>query len=51
MIAEGFFAKALLIKKESLEVGTLDEGVITVSLAAKTPRMRNVTNQTELRRE
>jgi ligand-binding sensor domain-containing protein len=48
VIAEGFFAKALLIKKESLEVGTLDEGVITVSLAAKTPRMRNVSNQTEL---
>jgi ligand-binding sensor domain-containing protein len=45
VLASGFFAKALLVKNESLEVGTLDEGVVTVSLTAQTPRMRNVTEQ------
>ena len=41
VLAGGFFANALLIKSESLEVGTFDEGVVTVSLAARAPRMRN----------
>jgi ligand-binding sensor domain-containing protein len=41
VLAGGFFANALLIKNESLEIGTLDEGVVTVSLAARAPRMRN----------
>jgi ligand-binding sensor domain-containing protein len=45
VLASGFFAKTLLVKNESLEVGTLDEGVVTASLAAQTPRRRNVTEQ------
>lgn len=45
VLASGFFAKALLVKNDSLEVGTLDEGVVTVSLARETPRMRNVIEQ------
>ena len=48
VLAGGFFAKALLIKNESLAVGTLDEGVVTVSLAAETPRLRNVTQESDL---
>ncbi len=48
VVAEGFFAKALLIKNESLVLGTLDEGVVTVPLAAKAPRMRNLSDQAEL---
>jgi ligand-binding sensor domain-containing protein len=47
VLADGFFAKALLIKDGSLAVGTLDEGVVTVSLAAETPRLRNVTSVAE----
>ena len=41
VLAEGFFANALLVKNETLEVGTLDQGAITVSLAPETPRLRN----------
>jgi len=48
VLADGFFAKALLIKDGSLAVGTLDEGVVTVSLAAEAPRLRNVTEETGL---
>jgi ligand-binding sensor domain-containing protein len=48
VLAGGFFAKALLVNKESLVVGTLDEGVLSVSLAATAPRMRNITNQSDL---
>jgi len=48
VLASGFFAKALLIKNDSIEVGTLDEGVVTVSLTAQTPRMRSVTEQAGL---
>ena len=48
VLASGFFAKALLLKNESLEVGTLEEGVVSIPLAAKTPRIRNVTQQSEL---
>ena len=40
VLAEGFFAKALLIQKESLSIGTMDEGVVAVSLAPRAPRMR-----------
>jgi ligand-binding sensor domain-containing protein len=47
VLADGFFAKALLIKDGSLAVGTLDEGVVTVSLAAETPRLRNATSVAE----
>ena len=48
VLAAGFFAKALLIRNESLSIGTLDEGVVTVSLAAQTPRLRNSSNQANL---
>ena len=48
VLATGFFAKALLLKHDSLEVGTLEEGVVTVPLAANAPRMRNVTAQSDL---
>ncbi len=48
VLAAGFFAKALLVRNGSLTVGTLDEGVVTVSLAAQTPRLRNSTNQADL---
>ncbi len=48
VLADGFFAKALLVNKESLLVGTLDEGVLSVPLAATAPRMRNITNQSDL---
>ena len=48
VLAGGFFAKALLIKNESLVVGTLDEGVVTVSLAVQTPRLRNTSDQSNL---
>jgi len=48
VLAGGFFAKALLIKDQSLEVGTLDEGVVTVSLAAQSPRLRNASLQRDL---
>jgi ligand-binding sensor domain-containing protein len=48
LLADGFFAKALLIKDGSLAIGTLDEGVVTVSLAAEAPRLRNVTKESDL---
>jgi ligand-binding sensor domain-containing protein len=48
VLAGGFLAKALLIKKGALAVGTLDEGVVTVSLAAETPRLRNVAEESGL---
>lgn len=48
VLASGFFATALLVKDDSIEVGTLDEGVITVPLASNSPRMRNIAAQTEL---
>ncbi len=48
VLAGGFFANALLARNESLEVGTLDEGVVTIPLAAQTPRTRNISRQAEL---
>ena len=48
VLADGFFAKALLIKNGSLAVGTLDEGVVTVSLTAEAPRLRNVAEESGL---
>jgi len=48
VLAEGFFAKSLLLKKDSLAIGTLDEGVVEISPAAQKPRMRNVTDQKDL---
>ena len=48
VLASGFFSKALLLKNDSLEVGTLDEGVVAVPLAANAPRMRSATRQSEL---
>lgn len=41
LLASGFFAKALLVKSDSLEIGTLDEGVISVPLAPGNSRVRN----------
>jgi ligand-binding sensor domain-containing protein len=40
MIAEGYFAKALLARHDSLVVGTLEEGLIDVPLAGMRPRLR-----------
>jgi ligand-binding sensor domain-containing protein len=48
VLAGGFFANALLARDESIQVGTLDEGVLTVSLAAQTPRKRNISQQSQL---
>ena len=48
VLASGFFAKALLLKNESLEIGTLEEGVVTLSLAASAPRIRNATRASDL---
>lgn len=39
-LAAGFFAMALLIDGDSLVVGTLDEGVLNISLTAQSPRLR-----------
>lgn len=44
LLAEGFFAKSLLLKSDSLVVGTLDEGVVEIPLATQRPRMRNTAN-------
>ncbi len=38
VLAEGFFATALLIRPKSLLVGTLDEGVVEVPLETSRPR-------------
>jgi ligand-binding sensor domain-containing protein len=48
VLADGFFAKSLLVKSESLVVGTLEEGVLEVALAAQKPRMRNTATETVL---
>jgi ligand-binding sensor domain-containing protein len=48
VLAGGFLAKSLLIANDSLTVGTLDEGVFSVPLAAAAPRMRNISNQSDL---
>lgn len=48
VLAGGFFAKALLVHGDSLEVGTLDEGVVSVPLAADAPRPGTNTRQSEL---
>lgn len=45
VLAEGFFAKSLLVENESLVVGTFDEGVLEISLAAQKPRLRNTANE------
>ena len=50
VLAGGFFAKALLVKGESLVVGTLDEGVVEVPLAAEKPRLRNAADESNLGR-
>jgi len=47
-LADGFFAKALLVDGDSLVVGTLDEGVLRVPLAARAPRTRNTLHVAEL---
>jgi len=40
LLADGFFARSLLVHNGSLAVGTLDEGVIDIPLAAQKPRPR-----------
>jgi ligand-binding sensor domain-containing protein len=40
LLADGFFARSLLVKNGSLAIGTLDEGVIDIPLAAQKPRPR-----------
>jgi ligand-binding sensor domain-containing protein len=44
MLSDGFFAKSLLVKSDSLVVGTLDEGIVEIPLAAQKPRLRNTAN-------
>src|SRR5207253_11305603 len=48
VIAGGFFAKALLVKGDSLAVGTLDEGVLDVPLTVQKPRIRNTADELKL---
>jgi ligand-binding sensor domain-containing protein len=48
VIAGGFFAKALLVKGDSLAVGTLDEGVLDVPLTVQKPRIRNTADESNL---
>ncbi len=48
VLASGFFAKALLLKNDSLEMGTLEEGVFSIPLGANAPRMRNAAQQSDL---
>jgi len=48
VLAGGFFAKALLVKGDSLAVGTLDEGVLDVPLTVQKPRIRNTANESNL---
>ncbi len=48
LLAEGFFAKSLLVKNGSLVVGTFDEGIIEISLAVQKPRLRNTANASGL---
>lgn len=40
VLAAGFLARTLLARSDSLLVGTLDEGVLNVSLAAQAPRLQ-----------
>src|SRR5216684_963584 len=48
ILAGGFFAKALLIKGDSLAVGTLDEGVLDVPLTVPKPRIRDTADESNL---
>jgi ligand-binding sensor domain-containing protein len=48
VLAGGFFATALLVKGDSLAVGTLDEGVLDVPLTVQKPRLRNTADETNL---
>jgi ligand-binding sensor domain-containing protein len=48
ILAGGFFAKALLVKGDSLAVGTLDEGVLDVPLTVQKPRIRNTADESNL---
>jgi len=47
VLAEGFFANALLIKNGSILIGTLDEGVLPVSLSPRTPRLGNTIDSSD----
>jgi len=49
VVADGYFAKALLVQRDSLVIGTLDEGVFRVPLTAEAPRMRSTVHLAELR--
>jgi ligand-binding sensor domain-containing protein len=40
VLAEGYFAKALLARHDTLAVGTLEEGLLDVPLAPERPRLR-----------
>jgi ligand-binding sensor domain-containing protein len=40
-LASGVFAKSLLVRNEHLVIGTLEEGVVEVTLKAQQPRPRN----------
>src|SRR5260370_6644854 len=48
VLAGGFFAKSLLLKRDSLAVGTLDEGVLGVPLTVQKPRIRNTSGDSNV---
>jgi len=48
VLAGGFFAKALLVKGDTLVIGTLDEGVLDVPLTVQKPRIRNTADESNL---
>jgi ligand-binding sensor domain-containing protein len=48
VLAGGFFAKTLLVKGDTLTIGTLDEGVLDVPLTVQKPRIRNAADESSL---